>query len=247
VIVQRRYPPGAPCLSAVRSTDVEAAVGFYGRLFGWTPVPAAANGFVIMMLGDLPVAGIGPVFQPSDDVRWCTYVATPDADLAAAAVTAAGGMVRVEPFDVPGIARVGIAADPGGAEFWIWQPYAFVGAEVTGVPGATCGRVLTTSDPDRARTFYRTVFGWTGTECDFRLDGQVVGEIDVVRGDGAPAWTPIVAVADLERASEVAQGLDATVGPVLDAARGRLIRDPNGAELLIRRPPPPSAVLPPGA
>ncbi len=46
---------------------------------------------------------------------WTTYISVASADDVAARITAAGGRVLSEPFDVMEQARMAVAADPGGS------------------------------------------------------------------------------------------------------------------------------------
>ncbi len=47
--------------------------------------------------------------------HWFTYIAVDDVDSRVAKVEAAGGMVIRPPFDVPGVGRIAIVKDKGGA------------------------------------------------------------------------------------------------------------------------------------
>ena len=58
---------------------------------------------------------------PGTPTAWTTYLATENADATAEKVTAAGGKLISEPFDVMDAGRMAVAADPAGAVFGIWQ------------------------------------------------------------------------------------------------------------------------------
>ena len=93
---QDRYIPGVPCWIDINQPDPEAAVAFYGGLFGWefedvTPPGAPVKYFLALLPGG-PVAGVAS--QPEGmqrAVAWDTYVWVADADETAAKVRAAGG------------------------------------------------------------------------------------------------------------------------------------------------------------
>ena len=53
-----------------------------------------------------------------------------------------------------------VFTDPTGAFFGIWQAKSFIGAEVKGDAGAIGWNELNTRDPDAAKDFYGSVFGW---------------------------------------------------------------------------------------
>src|SRR5919201_6293267 len=102
---QDRYIPGVPCWVDTTQPDPEAAVAFYGDLFGWEledVMPAGSPGryFIARIRGgDVAAVGSQPEGAPPAAV-WNTYVWVADADEAAAKVRDAGGRVLTEPFDV---------------------------------------------------------------------------------------------------------------------------------------------------
>lgn len=104
--------------------DVEAAVQFYGKLFGWTKTDAMDMGpemgtYQMFGKGKVSYGGIfkRPPMVPSG--AWVTYFNVPDADAAATALAGKGGKMMNGPHDVPGGGRAGVALDPQGAAFGI--------------------------------------------------------------------------------------------------------------------------------
>jgi uncharacterized protein len=86
------YPHGVPCWVDTRQPDPEAAVAFYGDLFGWrfeerTPTASSQRYFVAQLRGR-DVAGVGSQRDeaPPSPV-WTTYVWVDSADEAAAKTT----------------------------------------------------------------------------------------------------------------------------------------------------------------
>jgi predicted enzyme related to lactoylglutathione lyase len=160
-----RYIPGVPCWIDTNQPDPEAAVAFYGGLFGWefedvTPPGAPVRYFLALLRGG-PVAGVAS--QPEGTERavgWDTYVWVADADDTAAKVRAAGGSVLSEPADIGDSGRTALCADPEGAQFCLWQAGEHRGAAVVNEPGSLNFNNLHTRDRDGARAFYGAVFGW---------------------------------------------------------------------------------------
>ena len=101
--------------------DVNAAKKFYADTVGWTydgmPTPDGKTYWVAKM-GDQPVAGIfdisGPDFQGMAD-NWMPYLAVDDVDARAKKAVAAGARIMKPAFDVPGVGRIMILMEPGGA------------------------------------------------------------------------------------------------------------------------------------
>ena len=121
-----RYIPGVPCWVDTTQPDPEAAVAFYGGLFGWeledTMPPGSPGSYHVARLGGRDVAAVSsqPEGGPPAAV-WNTYVWVTDADETADKVRAAGGDVLSEPFDVADAGRMAVFADPAGAAFCVWQ------------------------------------------------------------------------------------------------------------------------------
>jgi uncharacterized protein len=161
-----RYIPGVPCWVDTNQPDPEAATRFYSGLFGWecedvTP-PGAESKYFVAQLGGAAVAGIVslPESAPSK-AMWDMYVWVDSADETASKVRDAGGTVVKEPFDVGPPGRTAVFADPEGAVFCAWEPKEFRGAQVVNQPGSVNFNDLNTRDPEGAKSFYGSVFGWT--------------------------------------------------------------------------------------
>jgi uncharacterized protein len=159
------YIPGVPCWVDTSQPDPEAAVEFYSGLFGWefedVMPPGAPGKYFIARIGGRDVAAVGsaPESGPST-AAWNTYIWVDSADEAAAAVRAAGGAVLAEPFDVGEAGRTAVVADPEGAVFSVWQAGRHRGAQLINEPGALNFNGLNTRDPEPAKAFYGSVFGW---------------------------------------------------------------------------------------
>ena len=168
---QDRYIPGVPCWVDTNQPDPEAAVAFYGGLFGWEfedqmPSDAPGNYFMARLHG-LDVAAIGshPNEAPGSPV-WNTYIAVDNADEAATKITNAGGSTLAEPFDIFDAGRMGIFADPFGAVFSVWQAKQHIGAQLVNEAGTWNFSDLNTSDVEAATAFYGAVFGWVAGELE---------------------------------------------------------------------------------
>jgi len=165
------YPAGVPCWVDTGQPDPEAAVAFYGELFGWefqdaTPPGSPLRYFVAQLRGR-DVAGIGsqPEGAPPTPV-WSTYISVENADDVAEKVKSAGGSVLLDPADVSDAGRVGVFADPSGAALGIWQSGQRKGAQLVNEPGTWNFSELNTRDPEGAKDFYGSVFGWEMSSLD---------------------------------------------------------------------------------
>jgi uncharacterized protein len=188
---RKGYEPGVPCWITAVHPDTEATIPFYEGIFGWETenlMDAEDPGkYVICRLRGREVAALvsdHPSAPSPPTAIWGTNVWVDSADETAARATEAGGELLGEPFDSPGGGRVAVLADPAGAVFCAWQPQGRLGAQAVNEPGAWAMSQLLTPDPEGAKAFYGTVFGWTtesfdagGTEVTlFRVPGYVGGE-----------------------------------------------------------------------
>jgi predicted enzyme related to lactoylglutathione lyase len=160
-----RYIPGVPCWVDTSQRDPAAAVAFYSGLFGWAcedAMPAGSESpYFIARLGDGEVGAIAGIAPGAPAIAtWNTYVWVENAEETAERVWTAGGTCLADPFDVNDAGRMAVFADPEGATFNVWQPGRHRGAQVVNEPGSVNFNTLNTRDPDRAREFYNSVFGW---------------------------------------------------------------------------------------
>jgi len=159
------YMAGVPCWVDTSQPDPEAAVDFYGRLFGWEfedrMPPGSAGRYFVARLhgGDVAAVSSQPESAPSAAV-WNTYIWIENADETASTVLEAGGRVLTEPFDVLDAGRMTVFADPAGAVLCAWQAKRHRGATIVNEPGSLNFNDLRTNDVEGAKSFYGAVFGW---------------------------------------------------------------------------------------
>jgi uncharacterized protein len=104
---------------------------------------------------------------------------------------------------------------------------------------------LATTDIDKAKSFYRSLFDWqlSDVEMDGGMTYTLIGVGEGTGGGmmkhpmpgGPSAWLPYVAVNDLRAVTDKAKSLGATVvrdiTPVTDEGSFSIIADPTGATL----------------
>jgi uncharacterized protein len=160
------YIPGVPCWVDTSQPDPEAAVDFYGGLFGWefenVLPPDSPGRYFIARINGGDAAAVGSIPEALPQVAtWNTYVWVESADETAAKATEAGGSVLMDPFDVMDSGRMAAIADPEGAMICAWQAKEHRGATVVNEHGALNFNDLNTRDIEGAKAFYGSVFGWT--------------------------------------------------------------------------------------
>ena len=163
------YLPGVPCWVDTSQPDPEAAAGFYSDLFGWDfedVMPQGSEGTYLMArIRGRNVAAVGSVPQGAPEMAtWNTYVWVESADETASKVREAGGNALMEPFDVMEAGRMAVFTDPEGAAFFVWQAKQMRGSQIVNEHGTVNFNDLNTRDPEGARSFYGSVFGWQTLE-----------------------------------------------------------------------------------
>ncbi|MGH2941729.1 MAG: VOC family protein [Solirubrobacteraceae bacterium] len=116
--------PGAVGWNELETRDSEVAEAFYPAVFGIEAVPwrSAGDEYTVWNVGERTVGGLLRMAEATpEDVasHWMTYFIVADADATAARAAELGGTVRISPFDVPTIGRIGVLSDPHGAVFSI--------------------------------------------------------------------------------------------------------------------------------
>lgn len=248
------WPAGTPCWVDLGAPDVAASTAFYGSVMGWSFFDSGAEfgHYMICQVNGHAAAAIGPKQDPSQPTTWTVYLASDDADATAKAITANGGTVLVDPFDVVGNGRMTIALDPSGAAFGVWQAAGTIGAEIYNEPGGLTWEDARLTDPDAARAFYTAVFGYSYQNLDgapedyttFHLADPPLGGIGGMIG--APTgttshWVAYFSVANVDATAAAATaGGGALLADPWDTPFGRMafLTDPDGAVFAIAGPPP---------
>lgn len=234
------------------TTDVPAAIAFYSKVIGWeTEKWAGAEAHAYTMWKVPGHTTIGGVMDLPEAARamgtpshWMGNLHVTDVNAAVAVVEAEGGQVYQKPFDIPGIGRVAIVADPTGAGLALYQAEGEApGHAGPTVPGEVAWSELMTADPEAALAFYSKIVPWQKYEgIDMGPTGiyQTFGPTEAIGGmmkkpEQMPvsAWSYVIHVADLDQAiaTAVEQGGVLCYGPmpVPGGSRVASLLDPQGA------------------
>ena len=100
--------------------DAEKAKKFYANAIGWMfdamPMP---NGiYWVAKMADKPVGGVFPLNGPEFvgvPEQWMSYLAVDDVDARVKKAQFGGATLMRPIFDVPGVGRIAILREPGGA------------------------------------------------------------------------------------------------------------------------------------
>ena len=109
--------PGAMSWNELNTRDREAAMPFYGDVFGWSFEEKQFEGagtYTSISLGEETVGGLSDITDrvPAEvPAHWLVYFGVADTDAAVAKVKAAGGDVRFGPVDIPA-GRFAVVSEP---------------------------------------------------------------------------------------------------------------------------------------
>ena len=146
------------------TTDVEGAKLFYGKVVGWT-YEAQGPDYQVTLVDKHGTGGIMAMPEQLQGMPpfWSGYIYTPDVDAACAKLKTLGGTVHREPWDISGMLRMAVVADPTGAAFNIMQPLSQENAPPAraGAVGTVGWNELHAGDLATAWDFYSAMFGWT--------------------------------------------------------------------------------------
>ena len=98
--------------------DVDAAIAFYEKIFGWkgSKVDMPGMEYTEIKLNDRSIGGAMKPPMAGMPAAWGVYFAVEDADRAAEITKARGGSVIQQPTDIPP-GRFAVLTDPAGAFF----------------------------------------------------------------------------------------------------------------------------------
>ncbi len=120
---------GTFCWNELMTPDIDAAKRFFTDTIGWTwqGMPMPDGTYWLAQQDGKPVAGamaLQGVAPPGTPPHWVSYLEVDDVDARCARLTAGGGQICRAPFDVPGVGRIAIVADPTGAALAWMTPVA---------------------------------------------------------------------------------------------------------------------------
>jgi uncharacterized protein len=209
---------------------ISSAKKFYAKVLGWTYVVEPED-YHLMMVDDCAVGGImtAPEYLQKIPPFWSTYLRTDNVDAACRRASDLGGLIFRAPWDIPGIIRMAVIADPSGAIFNVLQPLNTDAHERPreGAAGTVGWHDVQTLDLALAWDFYAAMFGWTKGACMdldaegsyqiFQIDGQDAGGLKLKQaGLTRPMWLNYFNV----------KSMDAAVARILKAG-GKMISDPQ--------------------
>ena len=217
------------------SGDREAAIAFYAETLGWEIERWDQGEIVYPMLGR-GGSWHGGFVAREGDAEWLPYVRTEDVRASVLSVRQSGGTVLRPPTEVPNVGMSATVADPGGAEFALWQD---AGGPLPS-PDVFAWEEVYVPDVDVAIDFYGRVLGWTAEPFQegytvLKQAETTVGGILALPEGLEPSWLTYLATDDVDGTLDamVERGGERRMGPVdiENVGRVAVLRDPFGAQV----------------
>lgn len=116
--------PGAMTWNELVTTDVQAAVDFFGALLGWTFEDGNVPGYKFIFNNGRMNGGIMPMDESFAGIppHWMNYFSVENIEAALEAVKSNGGKVNSDIIEIPNTGRMAVIEDPAGAHLTIIQP-----------------------------------------------------------------------------------------------------------------------------
>jgi uncharacterized protein len=245
----------------LNTRNAEAAVRFYGELFGWS-FDKSHGPYHHIKAGDELIGGVRVMsaHEPAPP-HWLAYVGVDDVAATVESIKSHGGKVYMPTTTMENVGTFAVVADPSGATFAPWKS-ARPGedAEPSGRPKpfTFCWDELLVPNAEPAAKFYADVFGWgiekvempgmtytllkrTGVKDEQGADKNA-GGIMTSPPDAKhpPFWLPYVGVSNADASVEKATKLGATVvvppTDIPNVGRFAVLLDPEKAAIAVLAP-----------
>ena len=117
----RPWAHGSFYWNELMSRDAERDKKFYADTLGWSfegmPMPDGGT-YWVAKAGEQPAGGIFDISAPpfgSVPESWMSYIAVDDVDARVKKAQSCGATLMKPIFDIPGVGRIAILKEPGGA------------------------------------------------------------------------------------------------------------------------------------
>ena len=251
------HPQGTPSWVELSTIDDEAALAFYGALFGWVDEPNEMGPGMYYHMQKLNGLEVAALYQQGDEEKaqgvpphWKTYFTVDDIQKTADQAKESGATVILGPMEVFDAGHAAILQDPQGAVFAMWQPKDHIGARIKGETDAVIWNELLTNAPVQATQFYSGLLGLGSSKMPGPVDYTMlnVGGTDVAgvmeiseeMGPVPPHWMVYFGSDDVDATAKKAESLGASVmvppGDIPGIGRFAGLKDPQGAVFFVFQP-----------
>ncbi|MDH4110441.1 MAG: VOC family protein [Gammaproteobacteria bacterium] len=253
-----QHHPGRFVWVDLVTSDVAAAAGFYGAVFGWTFETYGGEDdrdtYTLALADGLPIGGMVYDQRAKQgkklSARWVGLISVTDLKAATSAVTQGGGKVVYQPVMLGERGETAIYQDPEGVVFGLVNSKSGDPPDFAGDVNEWYWIDLWSADVEKAAQFYRAVVGYEtvpiaddGPRSGVRLVSGGFARGGIMAKDSketSATWLPYIRVADVKAtaARTTAAGGKVLLQPMaLNLATVAIIADPTGAPVGIVQVP----------
>ncbi len=246
--------PGSVLFHDLATRDLDAAIEFYGTLFGWSfaePLDGPRQ-YTLAYHQGKPIGGMFRYQEDEADLNfgeWLPSLSSGDVDTHARLFEEAGGAILGPPRSVPDRGRMAFLKDPLGAHFILLQSAVGDPTPPDVVPfGEWLWNELWTTDPQKMARLYADIF-------DYELEKAFPGTADpyviltkgsrflagihpLPSGNVRPHWVPFIRVESVPETVAMARELGATVmiesQPDIRDGKVALLLAPTGEPFIVQ-------------
>ena len=253
-------PHGMPIWYERLTRDTDGTIAFYESVIGWTIGPKPDDGpmdYRMIQTPNREVGGLATLTQAMCDggarPAWLFYIGVDDVDATAAKIRESGGSVLMGPFDLEGVGRMAMVADPQGIPFYVMRGASEEASTAWQRDGmGKCNwNELATPDQAAANAFFAEVFGWSypdsmtmpGDMGDYifaEVAGETIGATMRANEAQPAGWTFYFRAPDIHVAADrVKAGGGTILADPMEVPGGDMIivaRDPEGVTFGVAAP-----------
>jgi predicted enzyme related to lactoylglutathione lyase len=116
----RPWTHGSFYWNELMTRDVDRDKKFYADTLGWSfeGMPMPDGTYWVAKMGEQYIGGLFPLTSPQYDgvpIGWMSYIAVDDVDARVKKAQGRGATLMKPIFDVPGVGRIAVLREPGGA------------------------------------------------------------------------------------------------------------------------------------
>lgn len=224
----------------IRVLDLQVAMAFYRKTFGWGVYQSSPN-YAVADPGRMPIVGL--LQDPRLPIGVAPLLLVDDCEAAVAKAKALGGRIMITRSEVAGSGAFTAALDPWGNESYFWQPFQEGRPSPKHEPVTPFIFVeIATPNLEKAIRYYSELMGWSFWQVPFTPDYAIADGCGLKRGIGllggegtASGVVSYIQVPSLEetQARIEAAGGEVVVPPEQFLGEGRYIifADPFGNRL----------------
>ena len=248
---------GTPSWVEFSTTDDQAALAFYGALFGWVDDPQEMGPGMYYHMQKLRGLEVAAMYQQGNEEQqqgvpphWRTYFTVDDIAKTTEQANESGATVMFGSIEVFDAGHAAVPQDPQGAVFAMPQGKNYIGVRVKDETGAIMWTELLTNAAEDATKFYSDLLGMSSSKMPGPVDYTTlkVGGTDVAgvmaisdeMAPGPPHRMVHFGIDDVDAAASKIESLGGSImvppADIPDIGRFAGLKDPQGSVFFIFKP-----------